>query len=134
MNHAQKGFTLVELAIAIAIIAISFYALINVFALVAPQDVNARSLAIGTHLLNEKIEETTVKGFSGVSPVGLTYFPPPFSTYRYQVTVNYVTTAEPDAISAVPTPYKKIRVNVLGPDIRTLEATTLLVTYEVKMY
>jgi prepilin-type N-terminal cleavage/methylation domain-containing protein len=128
----RKGYSLVELVIAIGIISVAFYALISLFATLAPRDIDARSLSVGTHIMNRKIEEVMLKSFPGVTSEAASNLAPPFSGYNTQVVVTYAATADINSVSAVPTKYKKIRVLVWGPKLPAIEGVTLAVTYEVK--
>ncbi|KAF0134135.1 MAG: hypothetical protein FD145_891 [Candidatus Saganbacteria bacterium] len=128
----KGGFTLVELLIAVGIMGIAFYALISVFFSLAPRDINARSLTIGAHLLNEKIDEATVLPFNALASQGVAAFPAPFDNYYNQVVVNYAATAEPDNTTETITNYKKVKVTVWGPELNSIEANTLATTYEGK--
>ena len=128
----NRGFSLIEIIVAVVIMSIAFYALITVFTIVVPRDINARTLTLGTHLANQKMEETTLKSFTAVASTSATAFPPPFENYYNQVIVNYVTTAELDTVSASATNYKRIKVRVWGPQLNILEAVTIVTTYEVK--
>lgn len=128
----KRGFSLIEIIVAVVIMGIAFYALITVFTIVVPRDVNARTLTLGTHLANRKMEETTLKSFTAVASTSATAFPSPFENYYNQVIVNYVTTAEPDVVAAGVTNYKRVKVRVWGPQLNILEAVTIVTTYEVK--
>ena len=128
----SKGFTLLEFIISVAVIGIAFYALISVFITAAPRDINARALTIGAHLLNLKTEETMLKGFAGIDNVAATNFSAPFNNYSYEVVWQYVTMAEPDVVPFpyISTYYKRIKVRVWGPQLNTLEVTTLVTYYQ----
>ncbi|HTY13039.1 MAG TPA: type II secretion system protein [Candidatus Omnitrophota bacterium] len=128
----NKGLTIIELLIAVVIIGIAFYALIKVFIVLAPRDVDARSLSVGTHLINRRIEEVTMKSFSNVSSESAAAFPAPFNAYTGQIIVDYVTTADVNSVSASPTPYKRVKARVWGTKLPTIEGVTLVVTYEVR--
>lgn len=129
---SRKGFTIIELVIALTIIAIVFYAFISIFSNLAPKDINARTLATGTHLINRTIEQTMLKNFTAITSTSATAFSAPFDQYYNQVIVNYVTTAELDTLAPGTTPYKRVRVLVWGLNLPTREGVTLAVTYEVR--
>ena len=128
----KKGVTLVELIISIVIMAIAFYALINVFTTIAPQDVDVRSLTVGTHLLNEKMEEVMLKNYTGLATQAATSFNSPYNDYKYQVVLDYVTSSEPDVVSGTDTGFKRVKVRVWGLKLNTLEVVSLAATYEVQ--
>ena len=127
----SKGYTLVELVMAIVIMSIAFYALINVFISIAPLDINVSTMTIGTHLMNQEMEAMSIRKVSNVSSVDATAFPSPYGNYNYSITVNYVTTAEPDVTTTETTGIKRVKVRVWGPKLYTLEAVTIIATNEV---
>jgi prepilin-type N-terminal cleavage/methylation domain-containing protein len=129
----SRGYTLVELVIAIVIMAIAFYALINVFITVAPQDINARTMTVGAHLMNEKVEETILLGYTNIASSAATPFVSPFDNYYNSIIVDYVTTADVNVVSASATPYRRVKVRVWGPKLNTLEAVTLSTIYEGRL-
>ena len=128
----KKGVTLIELIISIVIMSIAFYSLINVFTTVAPGDINVRTLTIGTHLLNEKMEEVMLKSYTGIATQAATSFNSPFNNYQYRVVVDYVSSSEPDVVSGTDKGCKRVKLQVWGAKLNTLEAVTLAVTYEVQ--
>lgn len=127
---SKRGFSLIEMIIAIVVIGIAFYALISVFITVAPRNVNVEDITKATHLAFEKIEETTVKSFPGIDSVGATSFTGDFSQFQYQVIVDYVTSSEPDVIAPGATDYKRVKVRTWGGLSGTVELVTLVTTYE----
>ena len=126
----RAGFSLIEMVIAIVIIGIAFYALISVFITVAPRNVNVEDITKATHLAFEKMEETTVKNFTGVATVSATSFTGDFSQFQYQVVVDYVTSTEPDVVAVGATSYKRVKVRTWGGLSGTVELVTLVTTYE----
>lgn len=127
----SRGFSLIEMVIAIVIIGIAFYALISVFITVAPRNVNVEDITKATHLAFEKMEETTVKNFTGVATVSATSFTGDFSQFQYQVVVDYVTSTEPDVVAPGATSYKRVKVRTWGGLSGTVELVTLVTTYEL---
>ena len=125
----RKGFTLIELTIAIIVVAIAFYAIISVFVSVAPRNVNAEDLSKASYLANRILEERSTKTFSSVTSEATTAFSAPFSNFNYQVNVNYVSTSEPDNASVGPTILKKLSVKCWGGMSGTVEVITLVATY-----
>lgn len=126
----RKGFSLVEMIIAMVVIGIAFYALISVFITVAPRNVNLEYLTKATHLAFEKMEETTVKPFTSIVSQSATSFTGDFSQFQYQVIMNYVTAAEPDTLAGGSTSYKRVKVRTWGGLSGVVELTTLVTTYE----
>jgi prepilin-type N-terminal cleavage/methylation domain-containing protein len=127
----SRGYTLVELVMAIVIMSIAFYALINVFISIAPLDINVSTMTIGTHLLNQEMEAVSIRKIANVVSVDATAFPSPYSNYNYGIIVDYVTTAEPDVATTETTGIKRVKVRVWGPKLYTLEAVTIIATDEV---
>ena len=127
----SRGFSLIEMVIAIVIIGIAFYALISVFITVAPRNVNVEDITKATHLAFEKMEETTVKNFTGVATVSATSFTGDFSQFQYQVVVDYVTSTEPDVVAVGATSYKRVKVRTWGGLSGIVELVTLVTTYEL---
>jgi prepilin-type N-terminal cleavage/methylation domain-containing protein len=125
----RKGFTLIELTIAIVVVAIAFYAIISVFSSVAPRNVSAEDLSKATYLANRVLEERSAKSFSGITSEAATNFASPYANFIYQVTVTYASTAEPDNISASATILKKLSVRCWGGMSGTIEVITLVATY-----
>jgi prepilin-type N-terminal cleavage/methylation domain-containing protein len=125
------GFTLVEVVMSIVIFGIAAYALITIFTIVAPKDINANTLTVGTHLMNSKMEETTLKSFNDVDSSAPSAFASPFNNYLSQIVVQYVTSDEPDVVSPAATDFKRIRVQVWGNNLQTIECVTIMSTYEM---
>jgi len=125
----QKGVSLVELVITLVIMSIAFYALISVFSTVVPRNVNASAIITGTHLLNEKMEENTLRG----NPYGHTFyeatdpypFQAPFSSFHYYVSFVVLGDTYLDKWGTV-IPFQMLRVRVWGPSLATIEADTII--------
>lgn len=126
----RAGFTLVEMVLAIAVIGIAFYALISVFITVAPRNVNVEDLTRATHLAFEKIEEATVKGYTGVSTDTTGDFTGDFSNFKYRLTLDFVTSSEPDVAAPGITDYQRVKAQTWGGLSGTVEVVTLVTTYE----
>ena len=127
----KRAYTLIELLIAVIIIGIAFYSLVKVFSAVMPKNMHTESIVKAAYLSNRVMEETIAKTFTTVSSAPATSFNAPFSQFKYQVIVNYVTTNEPDVVSASPTNFKRIKVRVWEPLAGTIEVVTLITTYEL---
>ncbi|OGC09963.1 hypothetical protein A3J90_02800 [candidate division WOR-1 bacterium RIFOXYC2_FULL_37_10] len=128
MNN--KAFTLVELVVAIVVISVSFLALIAVFTAVMPKSMGVESISKATYLANRITEETAAKKFSSISSVGQTNFAIPFDKFKYEIVIDFVTTAEPDVVSVNPTNFKRVKVHVWSNLSPTVEVVTLVTTYE----
>jgi len=126
----KRGYTLIELVIAIVVVAIGFYSIMALFINVVPKNINVETLSRSSHLANKVAEETLAKGFSNISSVSPTAFSSPFSGYTYMVSVNYASTLEPNNTSMTPTNYKKVEVKCWGGTASTVEIITLVGSYE----
>lgn len=130
----KKGFTLVETALAIVIIAISFYSIIAVFASLLPRTANLDSFTQKVYLGQEKIEEYLARDFNSVNSVGETAFAAPFAAFKYQIIVTYVTSADVNTPVAGPTDFKNVRVRTWGGSVdpaSSIEIVSLVTTYEI---
>lgn len=125
----KQGFTLVELVVSLVIISIAFYAVISVFITVAPRNINIESLSKATYLSNRILEETMAKDFNSIASVSATNISSPFNNFQYQITVDFVTTSEPDSVSVQPTPYKRVKVRVWGGIGAQSEVVNLVTNY-----
>ncbi|MBI5701648.1 prepilin-type N-terminal cleavage/methylation domain-containing protein [Candidatus Saganbacteria bacterium] len=125
----RQGFTLIELIISIVVVSISFYAVISLFISVAPKSINVESWSKAAFLANRVLEETVAKDFNNISSVAATSFASPFSNFEFQITVDYVTTSEPDVVSAQATPYKRVKVRVWGGIGAQAELVNLVTNY-----
>lgn len=130
MNQ-EKGFSLIEVTIAVAIIGLAFYSLISVFKVIAPEDVNARTISVGAHIASRLSEETMSRGFNNIASVAATSVGAPFAGYKYQIIVNYADPANPNNTIGSATSLKKIRIQVWQPKLGTLEIVTLASSYEL---
>ena len=81
MNQ-EKGFSLIEVTIAVAIIGLAFYSLISVFKVIAPEDVNARTISVGAHIASRLSEETMSRGFNNIASVAATSVGAPFASLQ----------------------------------------------------
>jgi len=131
MSRKAQGFTLVELIAGIAIIAISFIALISVFTAVVPRNIDIEGLTRATFLAEDKMEDVLVAPFAGITSESAAYFPPPFNKNLNAVEVHYVGAGDLDTPVAGPTDYKNVKVKVWGELIDTIEVVTLVTTYEL---
>jgi prepilin-type N-terminal cleavage/methylation domain-containing protein len=131
----KNGFTLIELAISITIMAIAFYLLVTVFTTFAPRTVTVEMINRKTYLAQEKMEEHLAKSFASVASVSATSFTSPSSAYTYQIIVTYVATSDLNTPVAGPTPFKNVKVRVWGGTIdasKSVEVVSVISSYEVK--
>ncbi|OGC07598.1 hypothetical protein A2526_00495 [candidate division WOR-1 bacterium RIFOXYD2_FULL_36_8] len=126
----KKGFTLIELIVAIMVIIVAFMALISVFTGVMPKGIALEFISKSTYLANLLIEEDLSKDFYSISSVSPTNFSSPFDKFSYEIVVDFVTTAEPDVVSANGTNFKRVKARVWSKLSPTIEVVTLVTTYE----
>ena len=111
----KKGFTLVELVIAIVVIAIVMYAVIAIFITSGVKGVNVEVFTVAQSLAEGKLEQKMAMDFGDISNEGWTNFTGDLSGYRYQVAVNYVSAEALDVPVGYSTNFKKVRA-IIGHD------------------
>ena len=128
----KKGMTLIEVIMAIVVIAIAFYTLIAVYATVSQRNGRAETINEKLYLAQEKIEEYLAKPFSSVVTVNPTTFESSgFRDYTYRIIVTAVATSDLNTVVGA-SPYKKVRVQLWGGQydaLGTVELTSLAVNY-----
>ena len=130
----KKGFTLIELIVGIAVISISFLALITVFTTVVPRNIDVEGLTKATFLAEGKMEEILVQPFGSITDEAGTSFPAPFEKQKYAVEVHHVSADDLDSyvVPADSPDYKNVKVKVWSGLIDTIEVVTLVTTYEIE--
>jgi len=109
----MKGFSLIELIISIVVISICAISLATMYQEASRGSYKTEATTVATILAEDKLEETLMDGYSGVSSVGSTAFDSPFGDYTYQVTVNYVNAADLEtSVDPTVTDYRTIEVQV----------------------
>ena len=127
----KQGMTLVEVVMAIVIIAIAFYSLIAVYATTSQRNVTIETINDKLYLAQEKIEQYMTRPITSIVTVNPTTIEAAnFSDYKYQILVTTVATSDLTTTVAS-SPYKKVRVMVWGGQptsvMGTVEVDTLAV-------
>lgn len=116
----KQAFTLIELVISIAIIALSFYTLINVLSHSLFKNTNNQQTITATFLAEKAMEEFIAedKSWSNLTTVETTSFTGDFSKYSYRIDVEEVDPSDLNQeASSPPTDYKRIEVLVTGEGV-----------------
>lgn len=111
----KRGFTLVEVIIAIVVIGIFMYAGMEVLINSGKSSVTTDSIVVAQSLAEEKMEEIMSKPYALVSSEASTPFTGGFSSYASSVNVDWVSDSDLDASTGSNTGYKRIRVSVSTP-------------------
>ncbi len=129
----RPGLTMIELVVGIVIVSIAFYALIAVFATIAPRTATIENIDKKSFLAQEKMEELMARPWDSLPTLESGSFSGSFSIYQYQISVTQVATA--DLSTPAPSNLARVSVRVWGGSVdrlATVEIVTLAVTYEVK--
>lgn len=129
----KKGMTLIEVIMAVVIVAIAFYALVAAYATTSQRNVNVETINEKLYLAQEKMEEYLALPFNSVVTVSPTAFASAnFTDYKYQIAVTMVATSDLTT-SVGSSPYKKVQVMVWGGQpinsVGTIELDSLAVSY-----
>lgn len=108
----RSGFTMVELVIAVIVIAIVMYAVIAIFITSGVKGVNVDVFTVAQSLAEDKLEEATAQTFDDVTDEAQTNFSGELDDYSYEITVDYVSAEALDTVVASPTDYKKILIKI----------------------
>lgn len=111
----KKGFSLVEIIVAMTIMAIIMYAAISIFVSAGAKGVNVEVFSVAQSLAENKMEAMLSRDFNLVSSEGQTSFSGNLSSYSSQVIVNFVSHEAFDVTVGGPTAYKKIIVMIRHP-------------------
>ncbi len=127
----KKGYTLIELIISIAIIAVCVAGIASVYQNVLARGVRGKTITTAIALAEEKADEVLRLGFSGIGNDGPADFPSPFGDYSYQIVVINVQPPDLDtSVGSTDTGYKKVTVNVSHNPAGTYSISSLLTDYE----
>ncbi len=122
----KKGFTLVELVMAVAISGIAVYALLTVFINAAYQNVDLEALSMGLYLANARLEEVSNQSYSSITDEATTPFGSGFSDFSYEVEFDYVSSEALNDSVGTDFGYKKITVRVISSSLTSsIEVVTL---------
>ncbi len=127
--RSEKGFSLVELIIAIVIGGVLFYSLLSMFANTTTNNAKDEFMVQALYLANEKLETVSSKPYSSVADESLISFPGSFNMFKSVVLISNVSSIDLDTnTGASTTGYKKITVRVmsLGLNLGTVEVSTLI--------
>lgn len=119
----KKGFTLIELIIAIAVLSIAIGSLFLVLANLVNTSVLPQVLNVGAGLAEEQLERVTQLRYSDVVNQGPANFGGNFSSYSYRIQVAAV----PAALANDPgmANYKQVTVTVTHSTAGSVSATTV---------
>ncbi|MBU0574032.1 MAG: type II secretion system GspH family protein [Candidatus Margulisbacteria bacterium] len=120
----KKGFTLLEVVVAIALVGIAFYAIIVTFMNIVTNQVDVDAVTKGTYLAEGKLEELTARSFAGISSESGS-FSGNFSQYSYTVVVNSVEASDLVTVASSSN-LKRIDIYVTGGVIgSSIEVSTI---------
>lgn len=108
----KNGFSLIEAVLAIVLLAASFVGISYVLSNTTTQNIDIDISTTAILLGRETMAITMAKDFADVLDVAQTSYGGDFSSYKYQVDVDYVDAADLDASVVGPTDYKRVVVAV----------------------
>lgn len=111
-NKQRLGFSLVELVIAVVVIAIVMYAVIAIFITSGFRGVNVEVFTVAQSLAENKLEEAVAQDFDDITAEAETSFGGELANYSYEITVDYVSGEALDTAVGFATDYKRIRVAI----------------------
>lgn len=124
MHRNSKGFSLIELVIAILIVGISMLSLSLLFSQVMKTYAGPEVMQVATALTEQEMERVSALRYSDIANEDPTVFPGNFSNYTWQVTVSAVPAAL--AIDPGMTDYKQVEVAVSNSIIGSVTLTTVV--------
>ena len=129
--RSTKGFTLIELIIAIVILSLCILGIAGVYQTVLVKGVRAKIIDTSIGLLEEKMDEVLGEGYSvGGGGTGIVYSGSytSFTDYTYEVEVHFVDPAVSFDTSDDPNDngYKNIEVRVSHSIVGTYKANSLV--------
>ena len=134
MTHIKftKGFTIIELLVAIFVLVVGIVGVLNAFPLGVQVEKSAQMATIATQLSQAKMEEIISKSFTDISSESKQPLASPFSAYSREVEVVCY---DPNGVTLPPdcpdTGIKKIKVTVswkspLGVSTKKVELFSLI--------
>jgi prepilin-type N-terminal cleavage/methylation domain-containing protein len=113
----RAAFTLVEIIVAVMVIAIIMYAGIAIFITSGVKGVNVEVYTIAQTLAEDKLEEFLGRSFDLVSAEAETDFSSDLAEYSYEIIVAYVSSEALDQPVGGPTDYKRVRILIRHPQL-----------------
>lgn len=111
----KRGFSLVELIIALVLLAIIMYGALAIFINSGVKGVNVEVFSVAQTLAEDKLEEVMSRDFGWVSSEAQTSFSGNLSSFSAQLIVSYVASGELNTGVVGPTDYKKVTVQIRHP-------------------
>lgn len=108
----KRGFTLIELIIAIFILTVGISAILVMFPLGIQIVKSSEMATVATQLAQEKIEEIISKSYTDISSETKQQLSSPFSAYWREVEMTYFDPDNPEVTPSVNKGIKKVEVTV----------------------
>ena len=121
----KRGFTLIELVMAVVIAAIIFISLATVLSMALWHTVKPEYYTVAAGLAAGEIDRVTNQKFSNVTSEAATAFAGNFSDYNHQVGVDYVNGADLTQVSVPPTDYKRVTIIISKASFPNVIVVTL---------
>lgn len=124
----KRGFTLIELVMAVVIAGIALYSLLLVVITATSKNVTLEAKNTALYLANSKLEEVSSRSFGSISSESLAAFGGAFTGFSNTVEVYYVSAEALDSPLASPTIYKKVVVKIFSGSLAATTEVATLVT------
>ena len=124
-THNANGFTLIETLLVIVVLAICLAPLCILVVNVVQKNSLSQAQATATGLAEAEMERVTSLRFSTVNDAAQAPFSNPFSSYSYEIAVDYVDANDLNTPVVGPTDYKRAQVKVSNAIIGSLTLTSL---------
>jgi len=109
----NRGLTILEIIIILAVLGLAIPTVLAAFARIVATGADANTAVIAANLAEEKMEgEIRGKRFADIASAGPVDFTAPFSSYNYQIAVDYVNSSDLNTPVAGPTDFKRVRTIV----------------------
>ena len=128
LSFAQKGFTLVEILVAILVFVIGITAILQAFIVGFQEEIVNKRATQGTFLAQQKLEEINSLAYNQIE-IGTTTessLPPPFEKFSRTTIVSYV--ADDLTATTTDTGLKKVEVKVAWPSSLGTAKTDIKIT------
>lgn len=124
MKHNQKGFSLIEMVLAIIILSVFCGVVLSVFSDVMQSTVKPEIIDVSTGLAEKEMDRVTGLRFSSVANEASTSYTGNFSNYSYKVDLSAVPLSlASDAGMAL---YKQVKVTVTHSTAGSVSLTTIV--------